>query len=55
MVDLQIDLEVSGNETLTIDVSDAVTIEGFEIVYPVPIIPPNYGLIEYNGVSIRVS
>ena len=55
MVDIQIDLEVSGNESLTVEVADAVTIEGFEIVHPVPIIPPNYGLITYNGSIITVS
>lgn len=55
MVDLRIDLEVSGDASLSVDVTDSVTIEGFEISHPVPIIPPNYGLITYNGVSIRVS
>ena len=55
MVDLHIELEINCNESLTVEIADAVTIEGFEIVHPVPIIPSNYGLITYNGSIITVS
>lgn len=56
MVDLHIDLEVSGNEAITVDVSDEIiTIEGLEVASPIPVIPSNYGLITYNGSIITVS
>ena len=55
MVDLQIELEIEAAETITLDVSQQVTIDGFEVSSPVPIIPPNYGLITYNGSVITVS
>ena len=55
MVDLRIDLEVSGDASLSVDVTDSVIIEGIEVSHPIPVIPSNYGLITYNGVSITVS
>lgn len=56
MVDLQITLEIEAAETINLTVeTPSVTIDGFEISHPVPVIPSNYGLITYNGVSITVS
>ena len=56
MVDLHIELEIEAAETINLTVeTPSVTIDGFEISSPVPIIPSNYGLITYNGSVITVS
>lgn len=55
MINLVIELEVTGGVELSLDVPEAVELSGFDVWHTVPIIPSNYGLITYDGHTITVS